>query len=360
MRAVRPGARLERGRARRTARFPAPSRAACLCRSVARRRCGSANRRRPPRPILTSPSPLSTRRGTKYARHTLPQDMAMTNASVREAARKLFPGGVNSPVHFPLGGRRTGADRARRGPYVYDIEGARYIDTWRHSGRSSWVTPTRRLWPLSKVPRKARPPSGRSRRAKSTRAAGDRRDGPRARALRESGPRRRDRDPAARAAAAAMGGEVRWLYHGHSDGLLVKAGTASPRSASAIRRACQRHRRADGGPPVQRPGRAVGVVQRSGDTAASSSNRWPRTWGSYRPRRRSSTPCRTPSPPARCSSPRGDHRLPHALRLISFASRGGLVCLGRSSAAACPSAHSGRCWASRASRPRGRSTRRAR
>jgi glutamate-1-semialdehyde 2,1-aminomutase len=55
--------------------------------------------------------------------------MAMTNASVREAARKLFPGGVNSPVRSfrSVGGEPVPIARGE-GPYVYDTEGARYID----------------------------------------------------------------------------------------------------------------------------------------------------------------------------------------------------------------------------------------
>jgi glutamate-1-semialdehyde 2,1-aminomutase len=55
--------------------------------------------------------------------------MNMDNASVREAARQLFPGGVNSPVRSfrSVGGEPVPLTRGE-GAYVYDAEGRRYID----------------------------------------------------------------------------------------------------------------------------------------------------------------------------------------------------------------------------------------
>jgi glutamate-1-semialdehyde 2,1-aminomutase len=55
--------------------------------------------------------------------------MAMDNASVRVAARKLFPGGVNSPVRSfrSVGGEPVPIARGE-GAHVYDVEGARYTD----------------------------------------------------------------------------------------------------------------------------------------------------------------------------------------------------------------------------------------
>ena len=53
----------------------------------------------------------------------------MDNASVREAARNLFPGGVNSPVRSfrSVGGGAIPIVRGE-GPLVFDAEGGRYID----------------------------------------------------------------------------------------------------------------------------------------------------------------------------------------------------------------------------------------
>ncbi len=53
----------------------------------------------------------------------------MTNAEILEAARTLFPGGVNSPVRSfkSVGGDPVPVARAA-GPYVYDTEDRRYID----------------------------------------------------------------------------------------------------------------------------------------------------------------------------------------------------------------------------------------
>ena len=53
----------------------------------------------------------------------------MDNASVRESARKLFPGGVNSPVRSfrSVGGEPVPIARAE-GAYLYDVEGKRYVD----------------------------------------------------------------------------------------------------------------------------------------------------------------------------------------------------------------------------------------
>ena len=53
----------------------------------------------------------------------------MTNQSIREAAAGLFPGGVNSPVrsYRSVGGDPVPVVRGA-GPYVFDADGARYID----------------------------------------------------------------------------------------------------------------------------------------------------------------------------------------------------------------------------------------
>lgn len=53
----------------------------------------------------------------------------MTNQSIRSAAAGLFPGGVNSPVrsYRSVGGDPIPIARGE-GPYVYDAEGTRYID----------------------------------------------------------------------------------------------------------------------------------------------------------------------------------------------------------------------------------------
>ena len=53
----------------------------------------------------------------------------MTNAQILDQARRLFPGGVNSPVRSfkAVGGDPVPIARAS-GPYVYDTEGTRYID----------------------------------------------------------------------------------------------------------------------------------------------------------------------------------------------------------------------------------------
>jgi glutamate-1-semialdehyde 2,1-aminomutase len=53
----------------------------------------------------------------------------MSNESVREAAAELFPGGVNSPVRsFRSVGGRPAAIVRGAGPYVFDADGKRYID----------------------------------------------------------------------------------------------------------------------------------------------------------------------------------------------------------------------------------------
>ncbi|WP_322818910.1 glutamate-1-semialdehyde 2,1-aminomutase [Tepidiforma sp.] len=53
----------------------------------------------------------------------------MTNQTIRSAAADLFPGGVNSPVrsYRSVGGDPIPIARGE-GPYVYDAEGTRYID----------------------------------------------------------------------------------------------------------------------------------------------------------------------------------------------------------------------------------------
>ncbi len=53
----------------------------------------------------------------------------MTNDAVVQAARDLFPGGVNSPVRSfrSVGGNPIPIARGS-GPFVYDVEGRRYID----------------------------------------------------------------------------------------------------------------------------------------------------------------------------------------------------------------------------------------
>ena len=53
----------------------------------------------------------------------------MDNATVREAAAKLFPGGVNSPVRSfrSVGGEAVPIARGQ-GAHVFDVEGRRYID----------------------------------------------------------------------------------------------------------------------------------------------------------------------------------------------------------------------------------------
>lgn len=53
----------------------------------------------------------------------------MTNESIRSAAAGLFPGGVNSPVrsYRSVGGDPVPIARGE-GPFVYDAEGTRYID----------------------------------------------------------------------------------------------------------------------------------------------------------------------------------------------------------------------------------------
>ncbi|MEP6870521.1 MAG: glutamate-1-semialdehyde 2,1-aminomutase [Anaerolineaceae bacterium] len=53
----------------------------------------------------------------------------MSNASLRDAARMLFPGGVNSPVRSfrSVGGGAVPIVRGE-GPLVFDVEGRRYVD----------------------------------------------------------------------------------------------------------------------------------------------------------------------------------------------------------------------------------------
>lgn len=53
----------------------------------------------------------------------------MTNASTRESAARLFPGGVNSPVRSfrSVGGNPVPIERGD-GPFVFDTEGNRFID----------------------------------------------------------------------------------------------------------------------------------------------------------------------------------------------------------------------------------------
>ena len=52
-----------------------------------------------------------------------------TNGSLFERAQRVIPGGVNSPVRAfrSVGGTPYFVARAE-GPYVYDVEGTRYID----------------------------------------------------------------------------------------------------------------------------------------------------------------------------------------------------------------------------------------
>ena len=56
-------------------------------------------------------------------------DGARTNAALFERARKVIPGGVNSPVRAfrAVGGTPRFITRAR-GPYLFDAEGTRYVD----------------------------------------------------------------------------------------------------------------------------------------------------------------------------------------------------------------------------------------
>ena len=53
----------------------------------------------------------------------------MTNVEIRDAAEKLFPGGVNSPVRSfrSVGGAPVAIVRGQ-GPWTYDADGKRYID----------------------------------------------------------------------------------------------------------------------------------------------------------------------------------------------------------------------------------------
>ena len=55
--------------------------------------------------------------------------MSNTNASLFERGQAVIPGGVNSPVRAfgSVGGTPYFVERAD-GPFVYDVEGRRYID----------------------------------------------------------------------------------------------------------------------------------------------------------------------------------------------------------------------------------------
>ena len=169
----------------------------------------------------------------------------MTNASVREAARKLFPGGVNSPVRSfrSVGGEPVPIARGE-GPYVYDIEGARYIDYVAAFG------------PLILGHANAEVVAAIEGAAKSGTAFGALTPGEvdLGQLVTEATGLERVRFvnsgteatmTAIRLARAATGRDVvvkfDGCYHGHSDGLLVKAGSGvATLGAAAIRRACRR------------------------------------------------------------------------------------------------------------------------
>jgi glutamate-1-semialdehyde 2,1-aminomutase len=55
--------------------------------------------------------------------------MPASNTELFARAKSLLPGGVNSPVRAFKSGRRRALLRARAsGPYLWDVEGKRYID----------------------------------------------------------------------------------------------------------------------------------------------------------------------------------------------------------------------------------------
>jgi glutamate-1-semialdehyde 2,1-aminomutase len=153
----------------------------------------------------------------------------MTNASIREAAASLFPGGVNSPVrsYRSVGGEPVPIVRGQ-GPSVFDAEGTRYIDYVGGFGPA--------------ILGHAHPAVTRAIAEAAADGLAFGALGPRevdlARAVREATSLERLRFlnsgteatmTAIRLARAATGRELvvkfDGCYHGHSDGLLVRAGS---------------------------------------------------------------------------------------------------------------------------------------
>ena len=216
----------------------------------------------------------------------------MDNAIVREAARKLFPGGVNSPVRSfrSVGGEPVPIARGE-GAHVYDAEGRRYIDYigafgplilgHAHAGVVAAIAaPARRRHGLRRAD------AGRSR----TRAAGARQATGLER-VRFVNSGTEATMTAIRLARAATGRDIVVKfdggYHGHSDGLLVKAGsgvaTLGLSDSAGVPAAIAG---ADGRPALQRrrPRCEAWFAEHADETAARHRRvGGRRTWGWSRP-----------------------------------------------------------------------------
>ena len=154
--------------------------------------------------------------------------MNMDNASVREAARQLFPGGVNSPVRSfrSVGGEPVPLTRGE-GAYVYDAEGRRYIEYVAAFGPLILGHANAGVVAAIEGAARSGTASVRSRRAKWNWDAGHAATGLERVRFVNSGTEATM--TAIRLARAATGRDVvvkfDGNYHGHSDGLLVKAGS---------------------------------------------------------------------------------------------------------------------------------------
>ena len=82
--------------------------------------------------------------------------MVEKNQNLFERAKKVIPGGVNSPVRsFSSVGGIPYFVRNAEGPYVWDEEGNRYIDYVQSYGCLLYTSPSPRDGLLSRMPSSA-------------------------------------------------------------------------------------------------------------------------------------------------------------------------------------------------------------
>lgn len=159
-------------------------------------------------------------RGRKHAR----------SSALQERAEKIFPGGVNSPVRAfrAVGGSPPFVERAE-GAYLYDADGNRYVDYF-----GSWgpMILGHAFWPVVEaVERAARNSAsfGASTAAEADLAESIAACYPAIEKMRFVSSGTEATMSAIRVARAATGRDIilkfEGCYHGHADGLLVKAGS---------------------------------------------------------------------------------------------------------------------------------------
>ena len=222
--------------------------------------------------------------------------MAETNASWFASARRVLPGGVDSPVRsFASVGGTPYTVAPARGATVTDVEGTTYVDYVQSYGASLLGHADPRVVDAIREPPATARPSARrpAERSLLAEAICERVGGVEQVRFVSSGT-----EAAMSAVRLARGATGRskivkfdGCYHGHADALLA-AGRQRRRDARArrARRACQRVRW-----PTRSSSRTTSSRRSTATSPASSSSRSRRTWGSSRPSPGFSRDCATPA-----------------------------------------------------------------